>query len=58
MASDLTPPLPPEPTREERDAEKKRVKEQRRNRRKLSKQGGMRKMWRDPKGKRKKGKKR
>jgi len=58
VASDLTPPLPSEPTREERKAEKGRLKEQRRNRRKLSKQRGMTKMRRDPKGKRKMGKKR
>ncbi|MBA2495823.1 MAG: hypothetical protein H0V33_01785 [Acidimicrobiia bacterium] len=58
MASDLTPPMPSEPTRQDRKAEKGRVKAQRRNRRKLSKQRGMSKMRRDPKGKRKMGKKR
>ncbi len=58
MASDLTPPMPSEPTRQDRLAEKGRVKAQRRNRRKLSKQRGMSKMRRDPKGKRKMGKKR
>ena len=50
--------MPSEPTREERKAEKVRLKDQRRNRRKLSKQRGMTKMSSDPKGKRKKGKKR
>ncbi len=39
MASDLTPPMPADPTREERRAEKARLKLQRRNRRKLAKQG-------------------
>ena len=57
MVSDLTPPMPPEPTRQERKAEKDRLKEQRRNRRKLSRQRGMTKAMHDPKGKRKKGKK-
>jgi hypothetical protein len=50
--------MPSEPTRQDRKAEKGRVKAQRRNRRKLSKQRGMSKMRRDPKGKRKMGKKR
>jgi len=45
--------MPQEPTREERKAERARLKQQRRNRRKQS----VAKMVRDPKGKRKKGKK-
>jgi|GEM_PF-3650211 len=56
-APELTPPMPPDPTREERKAEKNRLREQRRSRRKLSKQRSMAKKRNDPKGKRKKGKK-
>jgi len=58
MDPSVTPPLPDDPTAFQRRIERDRVRTQRRERRRLKLRGGMSKMRRDPKGKRKKGKKR
>jgi hypothetical protein len=49
--------MPPDPNRKERQAERRRLRVLRRERRKVATRRGVAKMRRDPKGKRKKGKK-
>lgn len=58
MDPSVTPPLPDDPTAFQRRIERDRIRSQRRERRRLKLRGGMSKMRRDPKGKRKMGKKR
>lgn len=58
MDPSVTPPLPDHPTAEDRRRERERIRSQRRERRRRRMGDGMSKMRRDPKGKRKKGKKR